>query len=83
MISDTDPASQARFLAKIRAMSPEDKLLQIQRLNLMVMEMANLRMSRDYPDDSPEERRLRLGALWIDREDMIRVWGWDPDVRGR
>ena len=83
MLTDTDPVQQAKFDAKIRAMTPEQKLETIRRLNLLVVGMANLRMDRDYPNDTARERKLRLGALWIDKETMIRIWGWDPDERGR
>jgi len=35
-----------------------------------------------HPDASAEEERLRLGALRVGRELMIRAFGWDPLERG-
>jgi len=34
------------------------------------------------PDLSERELRLRLAALWLDRETMIEVFAWDPEEMG-
>jgi hypothetical protein len=35
-----------------------------------------------YPEASEEELRRRLAALVLEREVVIRVYGWDPKVEG-
>jgi len=35
-----------------------------------------------HPEASARESLLRLGALRIERELMIRAFGWDPAERG-
>jgi hypothetical protein len=35
-----------------------------------------------HPNASEREIRMRLAALWIDQELMIRVFGWDPKSEG-
>ncbi len=40
-------------------------------------------MRAQSPDTPPErELALRLGALWLDRETMIRAFDWDPEIHG-
>ena len=36
-----------------------------------------------FPEASPREQQLRLGALTIDRAIMIDAFDWDPDREGR
>lgn len=31
-----------------------------------------------FPNADEEEIRLRLFATWLDRETMIKAYGWDP-----
>jgi hypothetical protein len=43
----------------------------------------SMRIQARYgPDLSERELRLRLAALWLDRETMIDAFGWDPEVEG-
>lgn len=37
---------------------------------------------RHGTDLAPEEERIRLAALALDRDTLIRVCGWDPDEHG-
>ncbi|MEQ1571447.1 MAG: hypothetical protein ABMA64_37820 [Myxococcota bacterium] len=60
-----------------------EKLAHIGRMNRMVLGLAQARRDAQYPSATPEERRLRLASLWIDRRDMIRFWSWDPETHGR
>jgi hypothetical protein len=49
----------------------------------LVEELAAARIKARYgPDLSERELRLRLAALWIDRETMVRAFGWDPEIQG-
>lgn len=82
-LSDTSPAARQRLIAHWRSVSPSEKAAHIGRLNRMVLRLAQARQDAQYPHATPEERRLRLASLWIERDDMIRFWGWDPEVHGR
>jgi len=44
------------------------------------LSMAGLR--KRYPMASDEELKKRLAALVLDRETVIEVYGWDPEVEG-
>ena len=49
----------------------------------MAQQMAAMRIQAQYgPDLSERELRLRLAALWLDRETMIEAFGWDPEAKG-
>lgn len=82
-LSDTDERARERLIRHWRSVSAEDKLALVGRLNRAVMALAQARQDAQYPDATPEERRMRLASLWIDRASMIRWWGWDPAERGR
>jgi hypothetical protein len=64
-------ASIARKAAMIEAMCRDTRRLAL----------AGIR-SR-FPEASPREQHLRLGALTIERAIMIEAFDWDPDREGR
>jgi hypothetical protein len=80
---DTPPEIEEMMLERYRRMSPGEKLRSVQELNRMVqlMALAGIR-SRHGADLSERELRLRLAALWLDRETMIEVFSWDPEIEG-
>ena len=64
-------------------MSPGQRLMKALEMNLAVQQMAAARIRAQYGPDIPErELRLRLAALWIDPDTMVRAFGWDPRVKG-
>jgi hypothetical protein len=80
---DTPPEIEEILLKGYRRMTPLEKLLQVFELNRMAQTMAAMRIQAQYgPDLSDQELRLRLAALWLDRETMIAAFGWDPEVKG-
>jgi hypothetical protein len=83
LLSDTSDEARELLIAHWRSVSPEEKAAHVGRLNRMVMALAQARQDQQYPNATPEERRLRLASLWVEREHMIRWWGWDPDIHGR
>ncbi len=81
--SDTPPEIEEIILEGYRRMSPAEKLQRVMDLNRAAQDMALARIRAQYgPDLSEREERLRLAALWLDREIMVRVFGWDPEARG-
>lgn len=83
-VSDTPPAIRQRLIEGYRRMSPAEKMERVAALNRAAVQLATARIREQYgPDLSPRELRLRLGSLWLSRETMIEVFGWDPEVHGR
>lgn len=81
--SDTPPEVEEILLEGYRRMSPREKLERVMDLNRAAREMAAARIRAQYgPDLSDRELRLRLAALWLDRETMVRAFGWDPEIQG-
>lgn len=80
---DTAPEAEAVLIEGYRRMTPHEKLERVVDLNRAVRELALSRILAKYGADlSARERELRLAALWIDRDTMIRAFGWDPEVQG-
>lgn len=80
---DTPPEIEEILLEGYRRMTPLEKLRQVFELNRMAQSMAAMRIQARYgPDLSEQELRLRLAALWLDRETMIAAFGWDPEIKG-
>ena len=79
--ADTPPEIEEILLEGYRRMHPVEKLRQVFDLNWAAQRMAAIRIEARYgPNLSERELRLRLAALWLDRETMIEAFGWEPDV---
>jgi len=81
-LTDTAPAAEAFLLERLRAMSPSAKLELVRRLNrgLVGMSVAGIRSRHGALDE--RELGLRVAALRLPRETMVRVFGWDPQREG-
>ncbi|MDD5674623.1 MAG: hypothetical protein PHC61_10695 [Chitinivibrionales bacterium] len=44
--------------------------------------MALTRLRGQYKNMSRQEEKLRLAALWLPRETMIKWFNWDPLLKG-
>jgi hypothetical protein len=81
--SDTPPEIEEILLERYRRMTPQEKIAAVRDLNRTVLLMAvagiRLRHGKEIPEP---ELSLRLASLWLDRETMIRLHGWDPEVEG-
>lgn len=79
---DTDYVSERAVLETWRTMTTVEKAELLTAANRAAhqLSLAGLRMR--YPNASEEELDLRAIALRLDRETMVRVYGWDPDVMG-
>jgi len=82
ILRDTDPAVEEYYFARLREVSPSDKLALISAWCRAVQEIAIAGIRARHPGASDEEVRLRLGSLRLPRETMIEVYGWDPDEKG-
>ena len=81
-IHDTSPQIQQILIAGYRRMSPQQKLKRVSELTRAVQQLALARIRKQYGTISEREQHLRLAALWLDRDTMLRVFHWDPQVEG-
>ena len=80
--NDTSPEAERILIEGYRAMPPWRKLRQVSTLTQMAQRMALTRLRRQYGDMTEREERLRLAALWLPRETMLRLFNWDPEEKG-
>jgi hypothetical protein len=80
--SDTSPEAERIIIEGYRRMTPTQKLQRVESLNRALVILQKARIRADYGDIPDEEMRMRLGALRLGRETMIKVFGWDPEEKG-
>jgi len=81
--ADTPLDVEEIVLERYRQMTPQEKIAILQGLNRTAMLMALAGIQMRHGKDLPErELQIRLAALWLDRETMIKVYCWDPEVEG-
>lgn len=81
-MTDTHPAMQRLLIEGYRKMTPREKMRRVDDLNRAIQHMALARIKAQYGEISEREQMLRLAALWLDRELMMRVFQWDPQEKG-
>lgn len=79
---DTPAHIQRMLIAGYRNMTPQQKFQRVSELTQAVQQLALARIRKHYGEISEREQRLRLAALWLNRETMIRVFDWDPHKTG-
>lgn len=82
LFEDTDEATERRLIELTRQMSDEKKL----RIVFDQIETGRLfsmgGIKRRHPQASQEELKKRFAALILDRETVMKVYGWDPKKEG-
>jgi len=81
-IDDTPAEIQKLLIEGYRRMSPQQKLERVSELTKAVQQLARARIRKQYGNISEREQQLRLAALWLDRDTMIKVFNWDPQREG-
>jgi hypothetical protein len=82
LLSDTDPEAERILIQLARDTPAWKKCEQIVEAIKTSRELAMAGLRARYPDAGPNELRLRLAALVLDRDIVMRVYGWDPEVEG-
>jgi hypothetical protein len=77
-MSDTDPAAFAKLIEIQRSMTMDQKLAMMWDLSDMLAQLAEENVRRLYPQATEREVFLRTASRRLDRETMIRAYGWDP-----
>jgi len=63
-------------------MTAAQKLQRVVDLTRAVQLLALGRIRARHPEADERELRLRLASLWIDRDLMLKAFGWDPGAEG-
>lgn len=83
LFDDTPPDVEARMVELWRRASPQQRLAKALGLGRALNELTRSQLRQRYPDATAREIELRLASRNLDRETMIRAFGWDPDAHGR
>jgi hypothetical protein len=79
---DTDPEAERALIEMLRRTPTWKRAEQLAGLiharNVLIL--ADLR--RRYPSAGADELRRRLAARLLPREQVIRLFGWDPEKEG-
>lgn len=79
---DTPPEIEHVLIEAWRAMPSWRKVQLIRDMARACNEISTAGIRLRHPEASAEEIRLRLAALRLDRETMLRVFNWDPLKEG-
>lgn len=79
---DTDPRAEKVLIELIRKAPIWRRLEMVSNLVRTGRTFSMIGLKSRYPQASPEELHRRMAALWLDREIVIRVYGWDPEAEG-
>ncbi|MCL5743571.1 MAG: hypothetical protein M1541_06540 [Acidobacteria bacterium] len=77
--SDTDPRALEVFLSLQRRMTPGEKVAAVFQLSNMVLRLAEAGVRKLYPNAGEAEVLMRVAARHLDRDLVIRAYGWDPE----
>lgn len=81
--SDTEPGVERLMIELWRKATPEQRLAKALSLGRFINELVRADLRQRYPTATDREIELRLASRNLDRDTMIRAFGWDPDVHGR
>ena len=78
LYADTSPQALEIFLQLHRKMDPGEKVAQIFELAAFQEGLQRASVRSMYPEAGEREIFLRVAARRLDRETMIKAYGWDP-----
>lgn len=79
---DTDARVEERQLEAWRRMTPAQKLRVVSELVRASEELALAGLKQRHPAATGRELELRLAALRLERDLMVRWLDWDPELEG-
>lgn len=80
--NDTDAQAERVYLRLLREAPSWRKAAMIDALTQSCQELAAAGVRMRHPGASTCEIRMRVAALWLDRETMVRAFDWDPAREG-
>ena len=81
-IQDTDAAAYRLLIELARRTPIWKKFAQVAATTETCRAFAKAGIRRRYPNASEDEIKRRLAAVVLDRETVIKVYGWDPEKEG-
>ena len=81
LFEDTTPEAEAVLVGLYRGMSSARKARQVEELTHGVQQLALSRLRAEDPQADDEVLKLRLAALWVDKELLLAAYGKDRMVR--
>ena len=78
--SDTDPKALDVFIELQRKMTPAEKTAGVFKMNEAVRRITETHERTMHPRASDREIFLRVAAHHLDRDTVLRVYGWCPAV---
>lgn len=82
LFADTDEETEKVLIELARATPIWKKFQQVASTTETCRAFAMAGLRRRYPQATEAELRKRLAALVLDRETVIKVYGWDPEKEG-
>lgn len=79
---DTHPEAERVLIELLRKAPPWKKCQQVSEMIKACRSLSLIGLKRRYPEACPKELHRRLAALWLPRELVVRVYGWDPEREG-
>jgi len=76
--ADTDPKALALFIDLHRKMTPGERVARVFEMAAFQEGLQRSSVRSMYPDSGEREVFLRVAARRLDRETILRVYGWDP-----
>lgn len=80
--SDTDPNIERMIIESTRRTPDWKKFEQVAAMTNACRELAMMGLKDRYPKATEEEVRRRFAAMVLDRELVIKLFGWDPNIEG-
>jgi hypothetical protein len=81
-LDDTDPEAHRLLIELARKTPVWKKFAQVAATTETCRAFARAGIRSRYREAGEAEIRLRLAALVLDRETVIKVYGWDPKEKG-
>ena len=78
--SDTDPKAMEVWLDLLRKMPAGQKIGTVFALSTMAIEFSKTGVRMQWPHADDREVFLRSASRRLSRDQMIRVYGWDPEA---
>lgn len=79
---DTSIEADRLMFDLLRRMTPGEKLRRIGELGALANAFAEAGIRARHPGATDHEVKMRIAAQSIDRETMIKAFGWDPVEKG-
>lgn len=77
---DTDPKALEVFIELQRKMTPGEKISGVLQMNESVRRIQETRERKLHPRANDREIFLRVASHYLDRDTMLRVYDWYPQV---